>query len=65
MLARIEDYTGSFISITDCDDDNGTVRIWGGQSDLAQAVVVAISFGFYSALDTISRNGIIRLPDAA
>ena len=28
MLHRIEDYTGSFISVTDCDEQQGTVRVW-------------------------------------
>ena len=41
------------------------VQIWGGQRELAKVVVFAFSFGFYSTLDTISRNGIARLSDAA
>jgi hypothetical protein len=41
------------------------VQIWGGQRELAKVVVFAFSFGFYSTLDTISRNGITRLLDAA
>ena len=63
MLRRIEDYTGSFISVTDCDEQQGTVRVWGGQGSLARVVILAISFGFTSALDTISRNGITSLRD--
>ena len=63
MLRRIEDYTGSFISVTDCDEQQGTVRVWGGQGSLARVVILAISFGFTSALDTISRNGIMSLRD--
>lgn len=63
MLRRIEDYTGSFISVSDCDEQQGTVRVWGGQGSLARVVILAISFGFTSALDTISRNGIMSLRD--
>ena len=64
MLARLEDYTGSLISISDRDDHYATVRIWGGECELARVVILAITFGFYSVLDTLSRNDITRLPVA-
>ena len=38
MLRRIEDYTGSFISETDCDEQQGIVWVWGGQGSLARVV---------------------------
>ena len=43
MLARLEDYTGSLISISDCDDRYATVRIWGGECELARVVILAIT----------------------
>ena len=63
MLRCIEDYTGSFISVTDCDEQQGTMRAWGGQGSLARVLILAILFGFTSALDTISRNGIMSIRD--
>ena len=64
MLARLEDYTGSLISISDSPlgTGSGTVKIWGGQCEFARVLILAISFGFYSVLDTVSRNGITHLP---
>ena len=62
MLARLEDYTGSLISILDSPSGSGTVQIWGGESEFARVLILAISFGFHSVLDTVSRNGITSLP---
>ena len=39
------------------------MRVWGGQDSLAHMVILAISFGFTSILDNISRNGILSLGD--
>ena len=63
MLCCIEDYTRSFIFVTDCDEQQGTVRVWGGQGSLARVVILAILSGFTFALDTISSNGIMSLQD--
>ena len=54
MVARIEDYYGSFTLISECDANSATIRIWAGQCEFAKAVVWAISFGVYSVWDTIS-----------
>ena len=62
MLARLEDYTGSLISVLDCPRGSETVQIWGGESDFDRVLILAISYGFPSVLDTISRNGITSLP---
>ena len=62
MLARLEDYTGSLISILDSPSGSGTVQIWGGESEFARVLILAISFGFHSILNTVSRNGITSLP---
>ena len=62
MLARLEDYTGSLISILDSPSGSGTVHIWGGESEFARVLILAISYGFHSVLDTVSRNGISSLP---
>ena len=62
MLARLEDYTGSLISILDSPSGSGTVQIWGGESEFARVLILAISYGFPSVLDTVSRNGITSLP---
>ena len=62
MLARLEDYTGSLISVLDSPNGSGTVQIWGGESEFARVLILAISYGSPSVLDTVSRNGITSLP---
>lgn len=61
MMRKIEDYTGSFLAIVDCADGKSQVRVFGGEFQLAYFLVKAISDGYYSALDAISRNGVTSL----
>ena len=63
MRASIEAYRGSVILMFDCNANLWTMQIWGGQCELAKVVVLALSFGFCCALETISRNDITRLLD--
>lgn len=62
-VARIQDHCGPFISISEYDTNFGIVQIWGNQCELAKVVVLFLSFGFYSTLDIISKNVIMRLLD--
>ena len=63
MLLRLDGNSGSVTCVTDCDENQGTGQVWGGQGSLAYMVILVISFGFTLALDTISRNGITSLQD--